>query len=182
MRADPLKRLRRSHEILKENGIPHGLIGGWAVIAWGRVRVTRDQDWLAEFSPRGLGPLLKALEPLGRAQWRPPGQDDSIAGLIRVTPDDASESAVDILLAKKAADLAALRRCVQVDLGGFALPAIRAEDIIAMKLQAGGGLDLDDARELLKSPATELDEDILQDACGARRVTGILTKMRREPV
>ena len=44
---DPLRLLQASHETLEALGIAHGLIGGWAVIAWGHVRATRDLDWLA---------------------------------------------------------------------------------------------------------------------------------------
>lgn len=169
-RPDPVKRLLESHEALQSLGIPHGLIGGWAVIAWGRVRATRDLDWLALIPATRRKELLKALAPFGAAEWRAPGDDDPVAGLIRVVPADEEEPVLDILAAAGSADRQALSRCVQIDLGSGSLPAVRPEDIIAMKLQAGGGLDYEDARELLRIQAGRLDQAMLEEACRERRV------------
>lgn len=122
---------------------------------------------------------MTSLAPLGTAEWRSPGEDDPIAGLIRVVPADEEDPVLDIILASGPADREALTRCIDVDLGGASLPAVRPEDIIAMKLQAGGGLDYDDARELLKIQAGRLDEAILEEACRARRVSVRLALVRR---
>lgn len=84
MKPDPLQRLRQSHKTLSALGIPHGLIGGWAVIAWGRVRATRDLDWLALIPDSRRKEVIAALSEYGSPEWRPPGEDDPIAGLIRV--------------------------------------------------------------------------------------------------
>lgn len=180
--ASALKRLHDSHRTLRGLGIPHGLIGAWAVIAWGRVRATRDVDWLAEIPPSRLKAVMAAFAALGAPEWRPPGQDDPIAGLIRVVPSAEDEPVVDILLASKAADRAALARCAEVVIGSGPLPAVRREDIIAMKLQSGGGMDIDDARALLQNPAVQFDEELLHEACAARRVTRLLKDIRGEPV
>lgn len=176
---DPLRRLRSSHETLESLDIPHGLIGGWAVIAWGRVRATRDLDWLAVIPSSRRKEVLAALAPFGTAEWREAGEDDPIAGLIRVVPADEEEAVLDILLASGGADRTALSRCIPVDLGGAPLPAVRPEDIIAMKLQAGGGLDYDDARELLRIHAGRLDEAMLETTCRERRVLDRLALIRR---
>lgn len=178
MTPSPLKRLHSSHQILAKLRIPHGLIGGWAVIAWGRVRATRDLDWLALITPSRIKEITAAFLPLGAPEWRPPGEDDPIAGLIRVAPAIAEEATIDILIAGKPADRVALSRCIDVELGGGSLPAVRPEDIIAMKLQSGGGLDLEDARALLKSQGTTLDEAMLSEACRARRVGALLERIR----
>jgi hypothetical protein len=178
-RPDPLERLRASHESLEALGIPHGLIGGWAVIAWGRVRATRDLDWLAIIPASRRKEVLASLASFGAAEWRAPGEDDPIAGLIRVVPADEEEAVLDILIAKGSADRTALSRCISVELGKSSLPAVRPEDIIAMKLQAGGGLDYEDARELLGVQAGRLDEAMLVAACKERRVLDRLALIRR---
>lgn len=183
MSPDPLRLIRRSHEVLEELGIRHGLIGGWAVIAWGRIRVTRDLDWLAEVPTARRKPLLTALERLGKPLWRPPGIDDPLpAGLIRVSPKDSGDPVIDIILAARAADVSALGRCESVPMGTGSVPAVRPEDLVAMKLEAGGGLDVEDARELLKTQARTIDSKILEQACRARRVNKLLSKLRAEPL
>lgn len=177
--SDPLERLRASHEALEGLGVPHGLIGGWAVIAWGRVRATRDLDWLAIIPASRRKEVMASLAPFGTPEWRAPGEGDPIAGLIRVVPAEEDAPVVDILLAAGSADREALSRCIQIELGGGSLPAVRPEDIIAMKLQAGGGLDYEDARELLRIQAGRLDEVMLEEACKARRVLDRLALIRR---
>lgn len=179
MSGDALKLLRQSHKTLSDLAVPHGLIGGWAVAAWGRVRVTRDLDWLADIPPSRRKEALAALTAFGKPEWRPPGQDDPVAGgLIRVVPKREADAAIDVVLVAGAADRIALSRCVPVDLGAGSLPAVRPEDIIAMKLQAGGPVDLDDARGLLQVQTGRLDEGILSEACRSRRVTLLLKKIR----
>ena len=180
MKSDTLQRLRLSHATLSDLGIPHGLIGGWAVIAWGRVRATRDLDWLAVIPASRRKEAITALSTLGAPEWRPPGEDDPVAGLIRVVSQNPEDAVIDIILAASAADRAALTRCLPVDLGGGSLPAVRREDIIAMKLQAGGAVDLEDASELLRVHAGRLDEAMLAEACRARRVTAKLQTLRAQ--
>ena len=176
---DPLESLHAAHRTLKSLGIPHGLIGGWAVIAWGRVRATRDVDWLAAIARTRKAEITKALSVLGEVDWREPGEDDPIDGLIRIIPKDDERPVTDILIASKAADRAALSRCLEITLGESSVPAVGPEDIIGMKLQAGGGLDYEDARALLQMQAGKLDENLLKEICAARRVSNRLALLRR---
>jgi hypothetical protein len=175
----PLESLHATHRALESLAIPHGLIGGWAVIAWGRVRATRDVDWLATIPRSRKTEVIRALSDLGSIDWREPGEDDPVDGLIRIVPEDEDRPVIDILLARKAEDRAALSRCLQIELGSTVVPAVGPEDIIAMKLQAGGGLDYEDARALLQAQAGRLDEALLSEACTARRVQDRLALLRR---
>jgi hypothetical protein len=168
-----------AHRVLAALHVPHGLIGGWAAIAWGRVRATRDVDWLADFAPSKIKTILEAMTPLGAAEWRAPGEDDPIAGLIRVVPPDERKPMIDVLVANGRADRQALERCIEIELGQGPLPAVRPEDIVAMKLQAGGGLDYEDARAILQAQAKKMDELMLLDACRARKVEDRLALLRR---
>lgn len=151
-------------------------------MAWGRIRATKDLDWLAAIPASRRKEVLAGLAALGTPEWRPPGEDDPVAGLIRITPTSDEESVIDILIADKAVDRVALSRCVPVDLGQDSLPSVRPEDLIAMKLQSGGGTDIDDVRGVLESQAGKLDETLLEEACRARRVGALLKRIRSEPV
>ena len=44
----PIQSFRRLHAIFEAHSVPHALIGGWAAVAWGVVRATRDVDLLAD--------------------------------------------------------------------------------------------------------------------------------------
>ncbi|MDE2143691.1 MAG: hypothetical protein KGL74_06755 [Elusimicrobia bacterium] len=176
---NPLNGLHAAHATLQSLGVRHGLIGGWAVIAWGRVRATRDVDWIADIPMSRKREMLAGLASLGSVDWRTPGEDDPLAGLIRIVPEDEEKPLIDILLAAGPADRAAISRCVEIELGNGRIPTVRPEDIIAMKLQAGGGLDYEDARALLQIQDRRLDEKLLIDACAARRVLDRLALLRR---
>lgn len=174
-----LAHLHATHEALESAGVPHGLIGGWAVIAWGRVRATRDVDWLAEIPASRKKEILALLARFGRPEWCPAGEDDPVAGLIRVAPKTEQGALTDVLLARSGADREALGRCVAVEIAGRSLPTVRPEDIVAMKLQAGGSLDFDDARAVLSAQSARIDEALLLAACRRRRVLGRLELIRK---
>jgi hypothetical protein len=146
-----------AHRVLAALHVPHGLIGGWAAIAWGRVRATRDVDWLADFAPSKIKTILEAMTPLGAAEWRAPGEDDPIAGLIRVVPPDERKPMIDVLVANGRADRQALERCIEIELGQ----------------------DYEDARAILQAQAKKMDELMLLDACRARKVEDRLALLRR---
>lgn len=170
-----LVQLLATHEALESAGVSHGLIGGWAVIAWGRVRATRDVDWLAEIPLSRKREILALLAAFGEPDWREAGEDDPVAGLIRVVPTTEHGAVTDVLLARAGADLEALGRCVPVEIAGRSLPTVRPEDIVAMKLQAGGGLDYDDARAILAAQSDKIDKALLMAACRRR---GVLERLR----
>jgi len=175
-----LAQLLATHDALESAGIPHGLIGGWAVIAWGHVRATRDVDWLAEIPTARKKEIMTLLAAFGDPDWREAGEDDPVAGLIRVVPKTDLGAVTDVLLARSGADRDALGRCVPVEIAGRALPTVRPEDIIAMKLQAGGGLDYDDARAVLSVQSGKIDEALLLAACRRRRVLERLELIRKK--
>lgn len=175
-----LAQLLATHDALESAGVAHGLIGGWAAIAWGRVRATRDVDWLAEIPVSRKKEIMALLTAFGEPDWREAGEDDPVAGLIRVVPKTEHGAVTDVLLARSGADRDALGRCVSVEISGRALPTVRPEDIVAMKLQAGGGLDYDDARAILAAQSGKIDETLLVEACRRRRALDRLELLRKK--
>jgi hypothetical protein len=169
-----------THEVLKSARIPHGLIGGWAAIAWGRVRATRDIDWLAAVPVSRKKEVLALLSSFGEPEWREAGEDDPVAGLIRVVPTGTAGAVTDVLLARSGADRDALERCTSVDISGHKIPTVAPEDIVAMKLQAGGGLDYDDAQAILRVQAEKIDEALLAAVCRQRKVLDRLELIRKK--
>jgi hypothetical protein len=173
-----LSQIIATHEALESARIAHGLIGGWAAIAWGRVRATRDVDWLAVVPISRKKEILSVLSAFGEPDWREAGQDDPVSGPIRVVPTTERGAVTDVLLARSGEDLEALKRCLLVDISGRKIPTVRPEDIIAMKLQAGRGLDYDDARAILLTQSEKIDEALLLAACRRRKAADRLKLIR----
>jgi hypothetical protein len=146
---EPLLLFRRLHALLRGLDIPHALIGGWAAVSWGVVRTTRDIDLLADIGKAIRPKLETTLEAAGfRYEWRKGGQDDPIPELLR------------LLHAAKPAEL-----------------GLPVDVLIAMKLSAGGALDIQDARTLLKVHMGRLDEKLLRSSCVLLRVSRLLDQL-----
>ena len=137
-------------DVLRETGVVHALISGWAVVAWGVVRASEDVDVLIELPTSRRKALLAALSRAFDAEWR---QGEPVPGLIRAQPKSGGLP-VDLLPARSNADIAALDRAKSVAVGALRIPIVTPEDLIAMKLEAGGGQDYEDVRRLLRVSPT----------------------------
>ncbi|MBI4345406.1 MAG: hypothetical protein HY553_01020 [Elusimicrobia bacterium] len=165
----PIEDIAAIAALLKSLAIPHALIGGWAVVSWGYLRASEDIDFLIELPAPGRRGLLSALSKGWNAEWIAGGQDDPIPGMIKAEPK-AGGLPVDLLPTRGRADRSALIRALAVTIEGAAIPVIAPEDLVAMKLAAGGGQDYEDARRLLEILSGKLDAARLSASCDERKV------------
>jgi predicted nucleotidyltransferase len=179
MTPAPFRDLDRILDILRKLNLPHALIGGWAVIAWGYLRTSEDIDFMVDLPTSQRHELLAALAEDYEAEWLAGGQDDPIPGLIRAHPRSADNFPVDIIPVRNSADRAALSRATTIVSEGVSIPVVIPEDLIAMKLEAGGGQDHVDARQLLHILKDRLDESRLFSSCGERKALDGLALLRR---
>lgn len=159
-----LHRLLRDASTVLQTPIHFALIGGLALSAWGVVRATQDVDLLADSSPSPLrnltlrGRLQRFLERRRcRVEWRVGEPDDPIPLLLRLRlPRPAHDLTADILWAHKRWQREALSRKVTIRVSRFEVFVLHPEDLILMKLEAGGPQDLLDVEALLSNPLQEL--------------------------
>ena len=168
----PFQNLVSVLAVLRGLKLPHALIGGWAVIARGYLRVSEDIDLMIDLPASRRKALLEALRPEG-------GEDDPISGLVRAGPRAEKSFPVDFIPARGAADRGALARASEVATDGVSIPVVLPEDLIAMKLESGGGQDYEDARQLLAVRAGTLDEPRLLQSCRERKTLERLALLRR---
>lgn len=154
--------LKASNEL--KAPVRFALIGGLAMSAWGAVRATEDIDLLADSAPSPLrnrefrDALRGFLEARGcTAEWRIGGADDPIPLLLRVElPGRGRGLKADILWAHKRWQREALARTVTVKVARLKVVVLHPEDLVLMKLEAGGPQDLLDVERLLSNPPVEL--------------------------
>ncbi|MGH7830399.1 MAG: nucleotidyl transferase AbiEii/AbiGii toxin family protein [Candidatus Binatia bacterium] len=144
--------------------IRFALIGGLAVSAWGVVRATQDIDLLADSDPSPLSNLAlrKRLQDFLEqrdctAEWRVGDPDDPIPLLLRLGVHRPVALVTDILWAHKKWHREALSRRVTLKISRLEIFVLHPEDLILMKLEAGGPQDLLDVEALLSNPPPELD-------------------------
>lgn len=148
-------------EVLSARSIPYAVIGAMAAAVHGVVRASLDADALVgtqvtvardlqrELTGRGYGTDLR----IGDA-------DDPIPALLEVT--DPFANRVDLLIGLRGLDAGAMNRVGVVNLLGFPLKVIGREDFVAMKANAGGPIDLADARAVIEMDPSGLDRELVR--------------------
>ena len=164
------------------------LIGGLAVSAWGAVRATEDINILADSDPSPIrAPRLR--DDLKRffeakrctVEWRVGDSDDPIPLLLKLKLGTTlSGPAIDILWAHKRWHQEALQRRLEIKTGRLRVFLLHAEDLILMKLDAGGPQDLLDVQAMLASHPPKLDIARLKRNAARIRVQKLLDDCLRE--
>jgi hypothetical protein len=188
--APALKQLQQllssaSREI--STSINYALIGGLSVAAWGVVRATQDIDLLADSEPSPIRDLdmrnrLKRYLERRRCfvEWRVGDYDDPVPLLLRITlPRSVGGLGSDILWAHKRWHREALARSITVKLSRQRVRVLHPEDLILLKLDAGGPQDLADVEGLVVNPPPQLNLGRLKESAARLRLGRLLERCLR---
>lgn len=168
--------------------IDFAFIGGLAVAAWGVPRATQDIDLLANADPSPIGNIelrnrLKKFFEQQQCQvdWRVGDYEDPIPLLLRIDlPPSYDRLSADIVWAHKRWQREALQRKILVRVSRQRLPVLHPEDLILLKLDAGGPQDLLDVQKLLGTPPRQLNVHRLEETAARLRLGRLLEKCLRE--
>lgn len=160
--AQPIEFLLDILDELAEFEISYAVVGALAVSYYGIPRATADADaviWLG--SGKSTRDIAEKVARSGYSgQLRQGDVEDPIAQLIRIQDGHGNE--VDLLHGVRGMDPAAAGRCVNTSLQGAPIRILAAEDLIAMKLFAGGPQDLQDVRGILQVSGKGLNLTLLE--------------------
>jgi len=147
---------------LTDHGVDYVVIGGFAVIAHGSPRATRDLDIVVAPDNHNLVRLRAALHDLGAERRYPDRSSHTVgdADVATVAPGTTLHTltragALDIVGRPAGAPpyQELLARAVPVTIGGLEVLVAGLDDLIAMKRAAGRPLDLQDIADLTESDA-----------------------------
>lgn len=189
---DTLRKLFEAASLSVQVPIRFALIGGLAVSAWGAVRATQDIDLLADSSPSPLRNLALRrhlgafLDQQGcTAEWRIGDPDDPIPLLLRLGLPRPTALVTDILWAHKRWQREALSRRITLRVSRLDVFVLHPEDLILMKLEAGGPQDLLDVEGLISLPPAELNLSRLKRKALRLRLGSVLdeclNRSRKKP-
>ena len=150
-------------DILTALGIPYAVVGALAVSFYGVPRATSDADSVAWIKDTGktADELTNSLIASGySAVLRRGDIDDPI--LVSIHVEDKYQNRHDLLLGIRGMDPDAAHRCVSSAFFGSTVRIIGAEDLIGMKIFAGGSQDLQDVRGILQVSRERLNPDLLR--------------------
>ena len=157
--------LEKIFSILQTFDIPYILIGGYASAIWGAVRATKDVDFLIDIPFQKTRQVVEEFKRCGfKVTYRSGDIGDPVMGVIQLlfSIDDDEESIELLLGIRKMPDKIYLR-AEKVNFEEVEIPVVSPEDLIVLKLLAGGPVDLQDARNLARIMGEKLDANYLKN-------------------
>lgn len=160
------------------------LVGGMAVSARARPRATKDIDFIIQAEPEFYNNVLPR-EIIKRKLTSKTFQSDKLDpmnGLVRIYDSEGNEL-VDLIpvFFKWQNDI--IHKAELVKIFETTIPVARIEDLVVMKLVAGGPQDMLDIRELLlAAKVVGIDEKRLLNLAKRARVDKKLAKMISEKI
>ena len=155
MSAWPDFRPARVVERLTTRGVDFVVVGGFAAIAHGSTRITRDLDICFATDRENLAALGEVLVELKASLRGAPSDppfvpDEETLRKVRVLTLDTLDGPLDVLVEPEGGpSYASLRRrAVRVDVAGVSALVASLDDLLAMKQAAGRPKDIADLEEL----------------------------------
>ena len=143
-------------ELLTGQEIEYAVIGALAASIHGAVRASMDADVVLSIGMREAEDLERAFNTAGFRTLLTRGDpEDPIPGLLRL--NDLYDNRVDLLIGLRGLERQAFSRGIDVPFQGMTLKFIGREDFIAMKVFAGGPMDLVDASRAILASGQSLD-------------------------
>jgi predicted nucleotidyltransferase len=143
------KLLKRIARRLDEDKIPYMVIGGQAVLVYGRPRLTRDIDITLGIDTDDFVLVEKACKKLNLKIL--PEKPEEFARDTRVLPVEEVKSKirVDFVFSFSECEKQALERTRNVLIGDYSVKFASCEDVIIHKMVAGRAVDEEDVRSIL---------------------------------
>ncbi len=154
--------LKRLAQELAATGIPYMVIGGQAVLLYGRPRLTRDIDITLGVDTDQFIRVEALCSALG---LKPLTEDpQSFAAKTKVLPAEAQDSKVrvDFIFSFTPYETQAIERVNEVLLEGCPVRFASCEDVIIHKMVAARPVDQEDVRHLLAKNRDALDIEYLR--------------------
>lgn len=161
--GQPAQLLVHVVNVLKEMEIPYVVVGAFAVSFHGVPRSTNDADaaiWL-QGTGKTEGDLTTRMKDEGfRVNLKHGDLEDPLIGVAVV--EDPYNNRLDLILGIRGLAPEAVSRAIAAPILGTSVNIIAAEDLIPMKISAGGVRDLVDAKGILQVSGQRLDHELMQ--------------------
>lgn len=151
------KLIRKIAERLDEDKIPYMVIGGQAVLVYGRPRLTRDIDITLGIDTDDFALVEKACKKLKLKML--PEKPEDFARETRVLPSEQQRSGirVDFVFSFSEYERQSLKRTRQVKIDNYPVKFASCEDVIIHKMIAGRAVDEEDVKSILTKHKNSID-------------------------
>ena len=141
--------IRRIAERLDADTVPYMVIGGQAVLIYGRPRLTRDIDIVLGIDVDSFALIEKACGKLGLKML--PAKPEEFAKETSVLPAEEQKSGfrVDFVFSFSEYEKQALKRAKRINVNNYRVKFASCEDVIIYKMVAARAVDVEDVRNIL---------------------------------
>ncbi len=147
------KLIRKIAILLDENRIEYMLVGGQAVLRYGKARMTEDIDVSLGLDPADHGKLTQVLEHSKLISIVPDVEYFLRKTFVLPVQDAESGIRIDFIFALSEYERLAIGRANRLEMGGVAVNYISVEDLVIHKLVASRPRDIEDIRYVIyKNP------------------------------
>ena len=151
------KLIKKIAQRLDEDKIPYMVIGGQAVLVYGRARLTRDIDITLGIDTDGFSLVEKVCKKLNLRIL--PEKPEEFAGETKVLPTEEPKSKirVDFVFSFSEYERKALERVVPVQIDNYPVMFASCEDVIIHKMIAARAVDAEDVKSILIKNKDSID-------------------------
>jgi predicted nucleotidyltransferase len=153
--------IARIARTLDRKNVPYMVIGGQAVLIYGRARMTADIGITIGLP---TGQVTNVLDVCRELELNVRTEDpEAFAAETMVLPaeDEGSKMMFDFIFSLTPYEQQALKRVNKVTLDGYPIRFASCEDIIVHKILAGRAVDIKDVRSILAKQGASLDTDYI---------------------
>jgi hypothetical protein len=148
-------------DLLSDQNIDYAVVGALAASIHGTMRASMDADMVLSVGLPQAEQINQKLKGAGfQTDLNRGDLDDPIAALLKATDQYGNE--VDVLIGLRGLDPQAFSRAISVPFQGKTLRFIGREDFVAMKVFAGGPVDLVDATRAITAGGPSLDHELVR--------------------
>lgn len=179
-----LNGMREALQALRTVGSEAVLIGGLGIQYYGRIRQTKDADFLAAIDESSFEAVFQAAETLGL--MRDPNRpilrigNDTILRLYYVDPKFSIQVRIDVIQANNEFLKKVVVRAHTTKVFGEILRLATCEDLILLKLLAARPIDQADAAELIRANRKTIDWGYLRSEAATLRLVEDLANAEQE--
>lgn len=156
------KLIRKIAERLDADKIPYMVIGGQAVLIYGRPRLTRDIDITLGIDVDDFALVEKACKKLKLKML--PARPEDFAKETRVLPAEEQKSGfrVDFVFSFSEYERQAIKKAKRVNINSYPVKFASCEDVIIHKMVAGRAVDEEDVKSILVKNKSSIDRKYIR--------------------
>jgi predicted nucleotidyltransferase len=151
------KLIKKIAQRLDEDKIPYMVIGGQALLIYGRARLTRDIDITLGLDTDGFSLVEKVCKKLNLRILPEKPEEFAVETKVLPTEEPKSKIRVDFVFSFSEYERKALERVVPVQIDNYPVMFASCEDVIIHKMVAGRAVDEEDVKSILIKNKDSID-------------------------